>query len=96
MRKRTRAHRASVTIEYKNRKLIQMIDMACPSDLNIDEKINKKQQKYRQLAYEIRGKRPGHKVEIIPMVIRCMGEGATSLKDQIRRVLDSDEVIQRI
>ena len=46
---------------------------------------------------EIQKRRPGHKVEIIPVVLGCMGEGATRLKGQIRRVLHSDEkMIQRI
>ena len=43
MRKETTTGRPVVTIEYKNRKLIQIIDMACPSDKNIDEKINREQ-----------------------------------------------------
>lgn len=55
-----------MTIEYKNRKLIQIIiDMACTSDQNINEKVEGKFQKYQQLAYEIRGSRPGYRVEIV-------------------------------
>ena len=66
MIKKTAAWRPDMTIEYKNRKLIQIIiDMACTSDQNINEKVEGKFQKYQQLAYEIRGSRPGYLVEIV-------------------------------
>jgi len=58
MRKETTARRPDVTIEYKERKVIQVIDMACPSEKNIKEKMNEKRQKYQQLAFEIRERRP--------------------------------------
>ena len=41
MRKKTTARRLDVKIEYKDRKLIQIIDMACPSDRNINKKKGK-------------------------------------------------------
>jgi len=91
MRKETTARRPDVTIEYKEQKLIQVIDMACPSDKNISDKVQEKLQKYQQLAYEIRERRPGYHVEIIPVVIGCMGGGATQLKEQIRRIMNGTE-----
>ena len=42
MRKETTARRPDVTIEYKDRKLIQIIDMAGSSDQNINEKVKEK------------------------------------------------------
>ena len=41
MRKNKTARRPDVTIMYKNCKLIQITDMACPSDQNINEKLQK-------------------------------------------------------
>ena len=59
-------------VEYKDRKLIQIIDIACSSDININEKIKEKLWKYLHLAFEIRVRRPGYHVEIAPAIIRCM------------------------
>ena len=47
-----------MTIEYQDHKLIQMIDMTCLSDQNINEKGKEKLQKYQQLSNEIRERRP--------------------------------------
>ena len=64
--------------EYRNRKLIQFKDIACPSDQNITEYVKKKLQKYQQLAYKIGQRRPD--VAIISVVIGYIGEGAVSGK----------------
>ena len=69
MRKESTARRPDVTIEYKEQKRIQLIDMACPSEKNVNEKMNEKRQKYQQLAFEKRESRPGYKVEIVPVVM---------------------------
>ena len=45
---------ASCNIKHNESKLIQIIDMACLSDQNINEKVKKNLQKYQQLAYEIK------------------------------------------
>ena len=44
------------------------------------------------MAYEIRERRPGYHVEIIPVVIRCMGVGANRMREQIVRVLETDKM----
>ena len=56
--------------------------MACFSDQNINEKIKKKLQKYQQLANKIRERRPGYDVEIIPVVIGCIGRGVNRLRER--------------
>ena len=53
MRKETTASRPDVTVEYKEQKLIQLIDMACPSESNVQGKVREKVDKYLQLAFEI-------------------------------------------
>ena len=35
MRKESTAGRPNVTIEYKKRKIIHLVDMACPSEKNV-------------------------------------------------------------
>ena len=77
MRKKTTARRLDVKIEYKDRKLIQIIDAACSSNQYINEKDKKK---YLHSAYEIREMRPGYHVQIIPVVIGCMGGGANKFR----------------
>ena len=51
MRKESTARRSDVTIEYKERKVIHLFDMACPSE---KKKNKEKRQKYPQLAFEVR------------------------------------------
>ena len=66
-------------IKYRDHKFIQkIIAMTCPSDQNKYEKL----QKYQQLAYKIREKRPGYHVDILPVVIGCMRGGANKLREQ--------------
>ena len=89
MRKQSTARRPDVSIEYKERKLIQLVDMACPSEKNIQEKMTEKRQKYQQLAFEVRERRPGYRVEVIPVVIGCMGGGAGLMKEQVEKILMS-------
>ena len=42
MGKESTARRPDVTIEYKGRKVIHLVDMACPSEKNVLEKNKKK------------------------------------------------------
>ena len=49
MRKESTARRPDVTLEYKERKVIQLVNMACLSEKNVLEKNKKKRQKYQQL-----------------------------------------------
>ena len=94
MRKESTARRPDVTIEYKERKVIHLVDMACPSEKNVLEK-NKENNKYQQLAFEVRERRPGYRVQVIPIVIECMGGEVGVLKEQVRKILinsDTDKV----
>ena len=42
--------------------------MVCPSKSNVDANHAEKLQKYHQIAFEIRERRPGYNVMIIPIV----------------------------
>lgn len=52
------ARKPDVTNKYKDRKLIEVITIACPSDHNTDKPVDEKLQKYQQMAYKIKERRP--------------------------------------
>ena len=52
-----------------------IIVMACTNESNKEKKREEKVKKYQQLCYEIRERRDGYKVKIIPVVIGCLGGG---------------------
>ena len=49
--------------------------MAWPQEDNINIKTNDKRTKYQQLAFEMRERRIGHKVIVVPIIIGCLGGG---------------------
>ena len=66
--------------------------MACPSDQKINEKVEEKLQKYQKLtSYEVRERRPGYHVGIIPVVIGYMRGGTNKLREQIAGVLETNK-----
>ena len=56
--------------------------MACPAQANIANKRREKLQKYQQLAFEIRERRVGFMVEIVTLLIGCLGGGMEKLKNR--------------
>ncbi|CAB4040788.1 Hypothetical predicted protein [Paramuricea clavata] len=64
--------------------------MACPYESNKDEKREEKIRKYQQLCYELRERRDGYKVKVIPTVIGCLGRGMKRLKDDIRELVNNE------
>ena len=91
MRKTSSARRPDLTLEDLQERKIWLIDMACPSDSNIENKLREKRYKYQQLAFEIREKRPGHRVEIIPFVIGCLGGGMKKLQDEVAKLIPEEK-----
>ena len=55
--------------------MIYVVDIACPSEKNVQEKVVEKLRKYQQLAFELRERRPGVIILIVPVVIECLGGG---------------------
>ena len=91
MRKESTARRPDVTIEYKEKKIIHLVDMACPNEKNFLEKNKEKRQKYQQLAFEVRERRPEYRVGVIPIVIGYMGGGVGVMREQVRKIfINSD------
>ena len=62
-------------IQEKQTKTIQICDMACPQENNIEKKRMEKRTNYRQLAFKIKERRPGFKVKVVPLVISAFGGG---------------------
>ena len=57
--KTTTSRRPDSVLEDKERRKIWICDMTCPQQANIAAKRNEKVTKYRQLAFELRERRPG-------------------------------------
>ena len=70
--------------------MILLIDMACPNELNKEAKREEKFKKYQQLCFELRERREGYTVKVIPMVIGCLGGGMNELKVNMKRISDND------
>ena len=56
--------------------------MACPQEINIVEKRNEKQTKYRQLAFELREWRVGYNIVVVPLVIGALGGGVKEIRSR--------------
>ena len=70
--------------------------MVCPNESNKEEKREEKIRKYQQLCYEIRERRDGYKVKIIPVVIGCLGGGMKRLKDDVKELFKNEKDLQWI
>ena len=71
--------------------MVQITHMTCFRDQNSNKKVKEKLPKCQQLAYKTWERRPAYHVEVISVVIGCMGGGAHRLKEQIARVLETGE-----
>ena len=96
MRKTTTARRPDLILEDNMEKKIFIIDMACPNESNIAKKRREKLDKYQQLAFEIREKRKDYMVEILPIVIGCMGGGMKEVEVQVGKIITDKKTAVRI
>ena len=63
---------------------------------NVDAKHAEKLQKYQQLAFEIRERRSGYNVMIIPNVIDCSGGGMRQVTNQMGRLISDEKKTRAI
>ena len=70
--------------------------MACPQEIIIEEKRNKKQTKYRQLAFELRERRVSYNIVVLPLVIGTLGGGVKETIQQIERIFGKGDWGKRI
>ena len=78
MRKTTSARKPDLTLEDLDDRKIWLVDMACLVESNIE------------VAFEIRERRPGYTVEVIPFVIECLGEGMKKLEEQMAKLIPEE------
>ena len=84
------ARRPDLTIEDSEKKIIMIIDMACPNEANKEEKRLEKIRKYQQLCFELRERRVGFKVKVVPAVIGCLGGGMKMLKRDVNELFENE------
>ena len=61
--------------------------MACPQQANIAAKRNEKVTKCRQLAFDLRERRPGYNITIFPIVIGALGGGIKEVLHGVEKYL---------
>ena len=86
LRKTTAARRPYLILEDKEKKYIWIGDMECPQEINVEEKTNEKRTTYRQLAFELRERRVGYNIGVVPLVIGALGGGVKETIQQIERI----------
>ena len=84
------ARRPDLTIEDSEKKIIMIIDMSCPNEANKEEKRLEKIRKYQQLCFELRERRVGFKVKVVPAVIGCLGGGMKMLKRDVNELFENE------
>ena len=93
MRNSCTARRPDLTLEDAEKKMILLVNMACPNEKNKDEKREEKMCKYQQLCFELREHRQGYSVEFVPVIIRCLGGGIKQLENDVRKIFENEKQI---
>ena len=70
--------------------------MACPQQANIAAKRNEKVTKYRQLAFELRERRPGYNITIVPVIIGALRGGIKEVLHDVERVFSEHSEPERL
>ena len=93
MRTSCTARRPDLTLEDTEKKMILLVDMACPNEKNKDEKREEKMRKYQQLCFELRERREGYTVSFVPVIIGCLGGGIKQLENDVRKIFGNEKQI---
>ena len=96
LRKKTTSRRPDLILEEKQTKTIWICDMACPQENNIEKTRLEKRTNYSQLAFEIRERRPGFKVKVVPLVINVFGSGLKEMLKNLENMFEKDDLCERI
>ena len=67
--------------------------MACPQENNIEKKLLEKRTNHRQLAFEIRERKPGFKVKVVTLVISSFGGGIKEILKELENMFEKDDFI---
>ena len=96
LRKTTTSRKSDLMLEEKQTKTIQICDMTCPQDNIIEKERLEKRTNFRQLAFEIRERRTGFKVEVVPLVISIFGEDLKEMLKELENMFEKDDLCERI
>ena len=89
--RKTTSRRPDLILEEK----IWICDMTCPQPHNIETKRLEKLTKYRQLAFEMRERRLGYEIIIVPVIIGASGGGMRKMMSDIFKDFRKDEVVKK-
>ena len=79
------ANRPDIVIRDKKENKVYIIDVSCPSDVNVDVKENEKMSKYSALRVEL-GKMWRSECVVIPVVVGGLGTVSTKLNDYLKMI----------
>ena len=96
LRKTTTSRRPDLMLEEKQTKTIWICDMVCPQENNTEKKRLKKRSNYRHLAFEIRERRSGFKVKVVPLVISVFGGDLKEMLKELENMFEKDYLCERI
>ena len=94
--KTTTSRRPDLILETKEDRKILIYDMACPQQQNIDMKRMEKLTKYRPLAFQMRERRPGYVIKVIPVIVGALEGGMKMLKTELKTVFKDQELVDKI
>ena len=93
LKKTETARRPDLMLETKYEKHIWIGDMACPMQQNIDTKRRDKLTRYRQLAFEVRERRPGYSITFVPVIIGALGGGMKKTMNDLTKLFTKQELV---
>ena len=70
--------------------------MACPQENNTEKNRVEKRTNYRQLTFEIRERKPGFKVKVLPLVISAFGGGLKEILKELENMVEKGDLCERI
>ena len=82
------ARRPDLTLYDTSKKTILLIDMACLNENNKIAEQDKKIGKYNRLCFELRERREGYTVKVVPTITGCLGGSMKELKETIRQIFE--------
>ena len=69
--------------------------MACSQQHNLETKRAKQLTKYRQLAFEMRERRSGYMITVIPVMFGALGGGIKKTTSELSRLITKRDVVLR-
>ena len=89
------ARKPDLTLEDSEKKMILLVDMACPNEKNKDDKREEKMHKCQQLCFELRERRQGYTVKFVPVIIGWLGGGEKQLENDVRNIFVNEKKLHQ-